>query len=93
MQCRARYFKKVFCYITSYFSQILTELHHYKRNTREINYCYFEKKKKSNMPNNLNAPILNVKLIKWSLNKINYYYKILYTNLHYLNVSVEQSDY
>ncbi len=32
MQCWARYFKKVISSITSYFSQIVTELHHYKRN-------------------------------------------------------------
>ncbi len=44
------------------------------------------------MSNNLDAQILNVKLIKWSLNRINYYYKTLYTNLHYFNVSVGQSE-
>ncbi len=44
------------------------------------------------MSNNLNAPILNVKLIKWSLNRIHYYYKTLYTNLHYFNVSVGQCE-
>ncbi len=32
MQCSARYFKKVIGYITSYFSQIVAELHHYKIN-------------------------------------------------------------
>ncbi len=32
VQCWARYFKKVIRYITSYFSQILTELHRYKIN-------------------------------------------------------------
>ncbi len=32
MQCWARYFKKVINYITIYFSQIVTELHHYKIN-------------------------------------------------------------
>ncbi len=35
-QCWARYFKKVISYVTSYFSQIVTELvtelHHYKSN-------------------------------------------------------------
>ncbi len=44
------------------------------------------------MSNNLDAPVLNVKLIKWSLNRINYYYKTLYTNLHYFNVSVGQCE-
>ncbi len=43
------------------------------------------------MSNNLDAPVLNVKLIKWSLNRINYY-KTLYTNLHYFNVSVGQCE-
>ncbi len=42
------------------------------------------------MSNNLDAPVLN--LIKWSLNRINYYYKTLYTNLHYFNVSVGQCE-
>ncbi len=32
MQFWARYFKKVISSITSYFSQIVTELHHYKIN-------------------------------------------------------------
>ncbi len=32
MQCWARYFKKVISYITSYFSHIVAELHHYKIN-------------------------------------------------------------
>ncbi len=30
--------------------------------------------------------------MKWSLNRINYYYKTLYTNLHDFNVSVGQSE-
>ncbi len=44
------------------------------------------------MSNNLDAPVLNVKLIKWLLNRINYYYKTLCTNLHYFNVSVGQCE-
>ncbi len=42
MQCWARYFKKVISYITSYFSQIVTEYIIIKKLiTRESNYCYF----------------------------------------------------
>ncbi len=38
------------------------------------------------MSNNLDAPnIKYVKLMKWTLNRINYYYKTLYINLHYLS--------
>ncbi len=39
------------------------------------------------MSNNLDAPnIKYVKLMKWTLNRINYYYyKSLYINLHYLS--------
>ncbi len=45
----------------------------------------------SNMSNNLDAPnIKYVKLMKWTLNRINY--KILYTNLHYFNVAVGQCE-
>ncbi len=44
------------------------------------------------MSNKLDAPVLNVKLIKWSLNRINHYYKTLYTNLHFINVYVGQSE-
>ncbi len=45
------------------------------------------------MSNNLDAPnIKYVKWMKWSLNRINYYYKTLYTNLHYFNVSVGQCE-
>ncbi len=38
------------------------------------------------------SPILNVKCMKWTLNRIHYYYKTLHTNLHYFNVSVGQCD-
>ncbi len=34
------------------------------------------------MSNNLDVP--NVKCMKWTLNRIHYYYKTLHTNLHYL---------
>ncbi len=30
--------------------------------------------------------------MKWTLNRINYYYKTLHTNLHYFNVSVGQCE-
>ncbi len=30
--------------------------------------------------------------MKWTLNRINYYYKTLYTNLHYFIVSVGQCE-
>ncbi len=36
MQCWARYFKKVISFITSYFSQIVTELHHYKETNYQV---------------------------------------------------------
>ncbi len=49
--------------------------------------------KHSNMSNNLDAPnIKYVKLMKLTLNRINYYYEALYTNLHYSNVYVEQYE-
>ncbi len=38
------------------------------------------------------SPILNVKWMKWTLNRINYYFKTLHTNLHYFNVSVGQCE-
>ncbi len=38
------------------------------------------------------SPILNVKWMKWTLNRIHYYYKTLHTNLHYFNVSVGQCE-
>ncbi len=47
------------------------------------------------MPNNLDAPnIKYVKWMKWTLNRINYYYKTLYINLHYLSTdtSISQSS-
>ncbi len=46
MQCWARYFKKVISYITSYFSQIVTELL----------VTIVTLKKKSNVSNNLDVP-------------------------------------
>ncbi len=43
------------------------------------------------MPNNLNARnIKYVKLMKWTLNRINY--KTLYANLHYFNDTVGQCE-
>ncbi len=44
------------------------------------------------MSNNLDVPNINVKCMKWTLNRIHYYYKTLHTNLHYFNVSVGQCD-
>ncbi len=40
------------------------------------------------MSNNLDAPILNVKLMKLTLNRLNYYYKTLYINLHYISTTL-----
>ncbi len=43
-------------------------------------------KKNVQMSNNLDAPNTKyVKLMKWTLNRINYYYKTLYINQHYLS--------
>ncbi len=45
------------------------------------------------MSNNLDAPNIKcVKLIKRSLNRLNCYYKSLYYNLHYFNVSERQCE-
>ncbi len=47
------------------------------------------------MSNNLDAPnIKYVKWMKWTLNRINYYYKTLYINRHYLSTdtSISQSS-
>ncbi len=53
--------KKVIRYITSFFSQILTELHRYKINLLPGKVTIVTLQKGSNMSNNLDAPILNVK--------------------------------
>ncbi len=61
------------------------------RNTGKVTIVTFKKKIKICQITWM-SPILSVKLMKWSLNRINYYYKTLYTNLHYFNVSVGQCE-